>query len=134
MDHWISVLSDWQKMLGRKWDSAYAVSNTLYVTRRRNILFTILAQFMGKEAINDRLLLFGTTSFTSTPDEILSELTRIVSDRAIGSIFFNNKMQMDVELLGEGARTQLKKDENQLPHPLLLPKEEPLDTHKFPWD
>ena len=134
VDHWVSVLSDWEKMLGPQWEDAYAVSNTLYVTRRRNILFTILAQFMGKDAINDRLLLVETSSFTITPEQILSELTRIISDRAIGEIFFNNDMQMDVELLGEGARTQLKKDASKFPHPLLLPPEEPLTTHKFPWE
>lgn len=134
VNHWVGVLSEWEKMLGEQWKDVYAVSNTLYVTRRRNILFTILAQFMGRDAINDRLLLLETSSFTTTPDKILNELTRIVSDRAIGEIFFNNDMQMDVELLGESARIQLKKDITKFPHPLLLPLEEPLDTHKFPWE
>lgn len=88
---------------------------------------------MGKNAINDHLLLFGTTSFTAKPQDIMSELTRIVSDRAIGKIFFGNKMQLDVELLGDSARKQLKKNAKELPHPLLLPPEKPLDTHSYPW-
>ena len=133
VNHWVSVIAKWKKKLGNQWKDTYAVSNTLYVTRRKNILFTILAQFMGKNAINDHLLLFGTTSFTAQPDVILEELTRIVSDRAIGKIFFGDKMQMDVELLGEGARKVLKQDQSKLPHPLLLPPQSPLDTHKYPW-
>ncbi len=49
----------------------YAVSNSLYVTRQNNILFTVLAQFMGQEAIGDRLLLIETPEFQTTPETLL---------------------------------------------------------------
>lgn len=133
VNHWVSVLTKWKEMLGSQWNDVYAVSNTLYVARRRNILYTILAQFMGKDSINDRLLLVETPSFTTQPQIMLDVLTRIIADRAIGKIFFGNYMQMDVDLLGDGARKALKEDADKLPHPLMLPPESPLKTHKFPW-
>src|SRR5262249_32972602 len=77
--HWMKVLDDWKKMLGKDWDKLYAATNTLYVTRQNNILFTILAQYMGKEAINERLLLLETSEFTTTPEKMLDVLTRIVA-------------------------------------------------------
>jgi hypothetical protein len=43
-----------------------AASNTIYVTRQNNILFSVLAQFFGPEAINSRLMLIETISFTTT--------------------------------------------------------------------
>ena len=50
-------VGDWKKQLGSQWDQTYAASNTIYVTRQNNVLFSVLAQFFGPEAINDRLLL-----------------------------------------------------------------------------
>jgi hypothetical protein len=39
------VLDERKKLLGKDWDRLYAATNTLYVTRQNNILFTILAQY-----------------------------------------------------------------------------------------
>src|SRR5262249_19071929 len=78
--HWMGVIEEWKAMLGDDWSRTYAVSNSLYVTRQNNILFTILAQFMGQEAIGDRLLLIETPEFTTTPETLLEVLTRIVAD------------------------------------------------------
>ena len=39
-------------MLGSDWDKTYAASNTIYVARQNNVLFSVLAQFFGPEAIN----------------------------------------------------------------------------------
>ena len=66
--HWMTVIGDWKKMLGNDWDKTYAASNTIYVARQNNVLFSVLAQFFGPDAINDRLLLIETISFTTTPD------------------------------------------------------------------
>ncbi len=103
VSHWFEVLDGWKASLGNDWDRVYAATNTLYVTRQNNIFYTILAQFMGKEAIGDRLLLFETTEFTPAPDEMLDLLARIVSDRALGKVFFRDYYLMDADLLG-GAR------------------------------
>jgi hypothetical protein len=59
--------------------------NTIYVTGQNNILFSVLAQFFGPEAINSRLMLIETISFTTTPEDMLESLTRIIGDRAVGA-------------------------------------------------
>ena len=130
--HWEKVLGGWKTRLGDRWKDVYAVTNTLYVTRGRNILFSILAQFMGKEAINDRLLLVGTTSFETTQAELFEVLVRIVADRAIGEVFFKNPRVMDVELLGDAAREAIMKDATS-ERPALLPPLAPYDNHQWPW-
>jgi hypothetical protein len=105
--HWMSVLGDWKKSLGADWDKTYAASNTIYVARQNNILFSVLAQFFGPEAINDRLMLIETISFTTTPDDMLESLTRIIGDRSVGSLFFGNYHVMDYELMGGDARAAI---------------------------
>ena len=42
-------------MLGADWDKTYAASNTIYVARQNNVLFSVLAQFFGPDAINSRM-------------------------------------------------------------------------------
>src|SRR5260370_32029872 len=102
--HWMNVIAGWKQMLGADWEKAYAASNTIYVARQNNILFSVLAQYFGPEAINDRLVLIETISFTTTPDEMLQALTRIVADRPVGQLFFGNYHLMDFELMGGNAR------------------------------
>src|SRR6516162_4565816 len=43
--HWMDVLSGWKQMLGADWDKVYAASNTIYVARQNNVLYSVLAQF-----------------------------------------------------------------------------------------
>ena len=102
--HWMEVVAGWKTLLGKDWERTYAASNTIYVTRQNNILFTILVQFMGEEAIGNRLLLLETTEFTTTPEKMLDLLGRIVSDRALGQVFFKDYYLMDAELSGGGGR------------------------------
>ncbi len=58
--HWMDVIGGWKEMLGADWDKTYAASNTIYVARQNNVLFSVLAQFFGPDAINDRLMLIET--------------------------------------------------------------------------
>jgi hypothetical protein len=131
--HWMAVVEGWKAMLGDDWDRAYAVSNSLYVTRQNNILFTVLAQFMGQEAIGDRLLLIETPEFTTTPEALLELLTRIVSDRGIGKVFFTDYFLMDAELLGSGARKVIEQEANRRGMPPLLPPLAPFYSNDWPW-
>src|SRR5229473_8357431 len=64
--HWMDVIGGWKQMLGADWDKTYAASNTIYVARQNNVLFSVLAQYFGADAINDRLILIETISFTTT--------------------------------------------------------------------
>ena len=133
VSHWENVLTKWKAKLGTRWDETYAITNTLYVTRQNNILFTILAQFMGQEAIDDRLILVGTTEFTTTEEKLLDVLTRIVADRALGKVFFRNYYLMDAELVGEAARHAIEADATKKGKKALLPKLAPFNTHQWPW-
>ena len=105
--HWMTVLAGWKTMLGADWDKTYAASNTIYVARQNNVLFSVLAQFFPPDAINDRLLLIETVSFTTTPADMLESLTRIIADRSVGSLFFGNYHLMDYELMGGDARVAI---------------------------
>jgi hypothetical protein len=70
----------------------------------------MMAQFFGKMAINDRLLLFETTEFMTTPDTMIGLLSRIVADRALGKLFFKDYFLMDVELVSSGSRDAIAQD------------------------
>lgn len=69
--HWMEVIGGWKKLLGTDWDKAYGASNTIYVARQNNVLYSVLAQFFGPQALNSRLLLIETVSFTTTPEDML---------------------------------------------------------------
>jgi hypothetical protein len=131
--HWMEVVDGWKKMLGEDWERTYAVSNTLYVARQNNILFTVLAQFMGMEAMGDRLLLIETAEFTTTPEKMLEVLTRIVSDRGIGMVFFRDYFLMDAELLGGGGRKAIEREATKRGMKPLLPPLAPFYTNDWPW-
>ena len=130
--HWMNVIAGWKQMLGADWDKAYAASNTIYVARQNNILFSVLAQFFGPEAINDRLMLIETISFTTTPDEMLDSLTRIIADRSVGAAFFGNYYLMDFELMGGDARQAIIDEDAKLKITPTLPPQVPFGSHQWP--
>ena len=116
VEHWMGVIAGWKKLLGGDWDKTYAASNTIYVARQNNVLFSVLAQFFGPDAINDRLMLIETVSFTTTPEDMLESLTRIIADRSVGAVFFGNYHLMDYELMGGDAREAIIARERQARH------------------
>jgi hypothetical protein len=130
--HWMRVIGEWKAMLGSDWDKTYAASNTIYVARQNNVLFSVLAQFFGPDAINDRLLLIETVSFTTTPEDMLEGLTRIISDRSVGSIFFGNYHLMDYELMGGDARAAIIEESAKLGRKPFLPPAVPFGSHQWP--
>ena len=120
--HWMDVIGGWKQMLGADWDKTYAASNTIYVARQNNILFSVLAQYFGADAINDRLILIETISFTTTPEDMLDALTRVVADRPVGELFFGSPRLMDYELMsGDGRRAILEEDAKRNITPTLPP-------------
>ncbi len=131
--HWMRVVEGWKQLLGKDWDKTYAVSNSLYVTRQNNVLFSVLAQFMGMEAMGDRLLLIETPEFTTTPEKMLEVLTRIVSDRGIGMVFFKDYFLMDAELLGSGGRKAIEQEATKRGMKPLLPPLAPFFSNDWPW-
>lgn len=134
VNHWLDVMQQWKQMLGpEQWERTYGLSNSIYVARQNNILFSILAQFFGEEAINDRLIFLETTDFTTTPDAMLNAFMRIVSDRMIGGIFFNEPRLMDHELLGGSARKVLEQQAGKRGFKAVLPPLVPFNSHEWPW-
>lgn len=131
--HWWTVLEGWKAMIGKDWDTTYALSNSIYVARQNNILFSILVQFFGEDAMNDRLMLLETTDFTTTPDLMMAAFMRIVSDRMIGEVFYKDERLMDFELLGGSARKVIEAEAQEHGTKARLPPLVPYTTHEWPW-
>jgi len=131
--HWYKVLDQWKQMLGSDWNNTYALSNSIYVARQNNILFSILVQFMGEKAINDRLIMLETTDFTATPDVMMDAFMRIISDRALGKVFFNDYRLMDFELLGGGGRKAIEAEAAKRGLKAVLPPMVPYNSTEWPW-
>ncbi|RBP12032.1 hypothetical protein DFR50_115139 [Roseiarcus fermentans] len=132
VEHWMDVLAGWKAMLGDAWNKTYAASNTIYVTRQNNVLFAVLAQFFPPEAINDRLLLIETISFTTTPDDMMESMTRIIADRSVGAAFFGDYHLMDYELMGGDARQVVIDEDKKRDIPVNLPPMAPFGSHQWP--
>jgi hypothetical protein len=131
--HWMKVVEEWKNKLGKDWERTYGVSNTLYIARQNNILFSVLVQFMGTETMGDRLLLIETPEFETTPEKMLEVLTRIVADRALGMVFFRDYFLMDVELLGGGGRAAIEREMAKRGLKPLLPTLAPFRSNAWPW-
>src|SRR4030081_2625312 len=130
--HWMTVLAGWKTQLGAAWDKTYAASNTIYVARQNNVLFSVLAQFFGPDAINSRLLLIETVSFTTTPSDMLESLTRIIADRSVGALFFGNYHLMDYELMGGDARVAISAETAKRGMTAFLPPVVPFGSKQWP--
>jgi hypothetical protein len=130
--HWMGVLDGWKKELGPDFDKAYAASNTIYVARQNNVLYSVLAQYFGPEAINDRLILLETISFTTTPEDMLQSMVRIISDRTVGSLFFNQYHLMDYELMGSDARKTIISEMKARGKDAFLPPLVPYGSKQWP--
>jgi hypothetical protein len=130
--HWMGVIADWKKLLGSDWDKTYAASNTIYVARQNNVLFSVLAQFFGPDAINERLILIETMSFTTTPSEMLESLTRIIADRSVGALFFGNYYLMDFELMGGDGRAAIIAEDAKRGMKPFLPPAVPFGSKQWP--
>ncbi|HTQ22007.1 hypothetical protein [Mycobacterium sp.] len=132
--HWMRVIDDWKKDLGTHWERTYAATNTSHVARRNHILYTILVQFMGTEAMGDRLFLLETPEFETTPEQMLDVLARIVADRSLGMVFFRDLYLMgDVELLGDGARAAIEREMAERGQEAVLPTLAPFRCNDWPW-
>jgi hypothetical protein len=131
--HWMKVVEGWKGRLGQDWERTYGVSNSLYVARQNNILFSVLVQFMGTETMGDRLLLVETPEFETTPEKMLDVLGRIVADRGLGMVFFRDYFLMDVELLGGGGRAAIEREMTNRGMKPLLPPLAPFRSNDWPW-
>jgi hypothetical protein len=132
VEHWMAVIAGWKQTLGADWEKTYGASNTIYVARQNNVLFSVLAQFFGPEALNDRLMLIETISFTTAPDDMLDALTRIIADRSVGAAFFGDYHLMDYELMGGDARQAVIEEDKKRNISVNLPPQVPFGSHQWP--
>lgn len=130
--HWMDVMNGWKQTLGGDFDKTYGLSNTIYVARQNNVLFSVLAQFFGRQAMNTRLMLFETTDFTTTPDDMMTALARVIADRSVGMEFFGNYYLMDYELMGGDGRDAIIAADKRLGVPEFLPPLVPFGSHEWP--
>jgi hypothetical protein len=130
--HWMGILAEWKQQLGQDWSKVYAASNTIYVARQNNVLFSVLAQFFTPEDINSRLMLIETVSFTTTPSDMLESLARIISDRTVGETFFGSPYLMDYELMGGDARDTVERETKARGMLTNLPPRVPFGSHQWP--
>jgi hypothetical protein len=133
VEHWMKVLKGWKEMLGPDWDKTYGLSNTLYVARQNNVLFSVLAQFFGKDAMNTRLFLFETPAFVTTPEQMLDVLIRTVADRSVGQVIFGNYYLMDYELMGGDGRKAIQAEDKKYGMPVFLPPAVPFHSNEWPF-
>jgi len=130
--HWMGVMDEWSALLGPDLAKTYAAANTIYVARQNNVLFSVLAQYFGPEAINDRLMLIETMTFTTTPEDMLTSMTRIIGDRSVGELFFGNYKVMDFELMGgDGRKTIISEMQRRGKQPF-LPPAVPFGSRQWP--
>lgn len=132
VNHWMKVLDQWKSDLGADWSKTYAASNTIYVSRQNNILFSVLAQYFNPKDINNRLLLIETISFTTTPQDMLTSISRIISDRNVGQLFFGNDRVMDYELMGGDARNAIISEMKKRGKEAHLPPLVPFGSNQWP--
>jgi hypothetical protein len=133
VENWMKVVKDWKEMLGSDWDKTYGVANTLYVARQNNVLFSVLAQFFGKEAMNTRLFLFETSQFVTTPEQMFDVLIRTVADRSVGKVFFGDYYLMDYELMGGDGRKAIAEEDKKYGMPVFLPPAVPFHSNEWPF-
>lgn len=111
VDHFEDVLTRWRKEMGEaEWSKLYAVVNSAWAMRRENVHFQILAEMMGSDAINDRLIM-AESILDVTEDDLIMLLGRIINDRDLAVNVFGQELEyrMDVELMGEAARDEIIK-------------------------
>jgi hypothetical protein len=130
--HWMGVMDEWKRLIGADWDKTYAASNTIYVARQNNVLYSVLAQYFGPDALNVRLMLIETISFTTTPEDMMESVTRIVADRSVGQLFFGNYHLMDYELMGTDARTAIAAEAGRRGMTPFLPPKVPFGSTQWP--
>jgi hypothetical protein len=131
VDHFQAVVKKWRQDMGEEeWSRLYTVVNTAWAMRRENVHFQIMAQMMGRDAINDRLILAEAIN-NVTEDDLIMLLGRIVNDRVLSILVFDKTYRMDVELIGEAARAATE-SASCPQYPAIDLEWMPYEQHKMP--
>lgn len=131
--HDMAILAEWKKLLGDQWKETYAITNTMMVTRQNNLLFSMLAEFMGRDSINHHLYMFETTSFETTDNDLINLLIRSLNDNKMGKTMLGNYWAMNTELLSNGGTEIIAAEAKHYGLPMILPDKEPFNSTDWPW-
>jgi len=77
-------------------------------------------------------MLIETISFTTTTDDMLESLTRIIADRSVGGAFFGSYYLMDYELMGGDARQAIIDESKKRGMTPFLPPAVAFGSHQWP--
>jgi hypothetical protein len=77
-------------------------------------------------------MLIETISFTSTPEDMLTSLTRIIADHSVGALFFGNYYLRDYELMGGNARAAIIAEDEKRGMKPFLPPAVPFGSQQWP--
>ncbi len=94
--------------------------------------YSVLGRFVRHEEIISRRLLIGSVSFSTTPQDMLDSLTRIIADRTVGETFFGSPYLMDYELMGGDARDSIVAQTKARGMPTQLPPKVPFGSNQWP--
>lgn len=131
VDHFRDLVTEWREEMGEEeWSRLYALVGTAWAMRRQNVHFQILAEMMGRDAVNDRLIMAESIP-DITEDQLIMLLGRIINDRGVGVLVFDSEYRMDVELMGEGARSETQALSTPH-HPAMDMDWLPYEEHKMP--
>ncbi|MDG2423954.1 MAG: hypothetical protein P8M22_08250 [Phycisphaerales bacterium] len=131
VDHFEEVVKQWRKEMGEEeWSRLYAVVNSAWAMRRQNVHFQIMAQMMGQDTVNDRLIMAEAINDV-TEDDLLMLLGRVVNDRVLSILVFDETFRMDVELMGEAARKATEEAACPI-YPAMKNEWMPYEEHKMP--
>lgn len=107
VDAFEAMLQQWRAEMGEEeWNRMYVVVTCAWAMRRENVHFQIFEHMMGKETVNQRLIIAEGFNDTAQAFELLG---RIVLDRGVSKLVFEDPLRLDVELMGEGALEAIEK-------------------------
>jgi len=106
VDAFEALVKTWRAEMGEEeWGRLMVVVTTAWAMRRDNVHFQIFAHLMGHDAVHQRLIL--AEGFNDTP-QAFDLLGRIVMDRQVSKLVFEDPLALDVELMGEGALKRIE--------------------------
>lgn len=106
VDAFEELVKGWRAEMGEEeWSRLMVCVTCAWAMRRENVHMQIFEHLMGKDAVNQRLILAEGFNDTKQAFELLG---RIVLDREVAKQMFEDPLALDVELMGAGALKRIE--------------------------
>ncbi|MDI1351792.1 MAG: hypothetical protein PSV35_03335 [bacterium] len=86
IDHWMKVLTEWKKMIGKDWKNTYGICDTLYMFQQDNNLFNIISRFFSKVSSNTKAFEFNTADSNITANQLINLLINVLDEETIKTL------------------------------------------------